>query len=169
MLCLYFRSEWERTLSVKQSAVPFCLQGLREDIEVLDSVSAQILDLSNTGNHLNLLSPSSFSNVLTFFFIAVKEYAVLETEMMLKQGTWVTGIGEVYVTDSGIKLCMPADGLPYLLTTMEMPALVTHLHKKKDFFKIMTGMFGAMGLFLIGVSLDAWWRRKGDFDQETYE
>lgn len=65
----------------------------------------------------------------------VQQRGVQTTEEMLKEGTFITGIGELALERGGLKLQAPCDGNPYYLTVLPLSSLIRKLDNEKRIYR----------------------------------
>jgi hypothetical protein len=54
---------------------------------------------------------------------------------MLREGTFITGIGELTLEKNGLKLQAPSDGNPYYLTALPIASLIRKLDDEKRIYR----------------------------------
>lgn len=70
------------------------------------------------------------------FFSGVRQRGVQTTERMLRQGTVITGIGELAAgPDGSVRLQPPSNGASYYLTGMQITSLVRRLEDRKKNYR----------------------------------
>ncbi|KFP90719.1 Mitochondrial ubiquitin ligase activator of NFKB 1, partial [Apaloderma vittatum] len=67
---------------------------------------------------------------------------IQETEQMLKVGAMLTGVGELVLDNTTIKLQPPKQGLPYYLSSVDFNTLLQKQEADVRFWKILTVLFG---------------------------
>lgn len=103
------------------------------------------------------------------FFAGIRQRGVQSTEKMLREGTTITGIGElVYSHDSStLRLQPPSNGAPFYLTNMQVTSLIKKLNGSKRNYKWMCLLFGTIGLVIGGLIIRKYWQHKDRMLQET--
>ena len=84
---------------------------------------------------------------------------VQKTEMMLTEGTTLTGIGELVAGPMGIKLQPPSDGRPYYLVKNSLSSLIKEIESNRTVFKVFLGIFGGVGAFISGFALWKYYKK----------
>ena len=89
-------------------------------------------------------------------------------EQMLAVGTTLTGIGEITLTDDGIKIGPPKSGLTYYLSQLTLDAIIRQLQSGKKVWKILSAIFavGSGILFLVSLYLYLKRRRERQIEME---
>lgn len=146
-------SDQEHTMQEVYSSVPFVLKRGRHQIEIMDAMAAEILDMETISDFFEPSAPT-FIDYLWGFFTGHRQRGLQTTEEMLKEGSVITGIGEL--TRSALKpdslvLQPPVDGTPYYLTTMSLSSLLRKLDDRKKVYKWLCLIFGAIGFFIGGI------------------
>ncbi|PSN44666.1 hypothetical protein C0J52_15743 [Blattella germanica] len=90
----------------------------------------------------------------------VRRRGVQTTEEMLREGTYVTGIGEISTIDGSMKLQTPSDGSPFYLTVLPISSLIRKLEDQKRIYRLLTILFGGIGLLIFGIMTRHWWRER---------
>lgn len=88
-----------------------------------------------TSDRFEPLSPSVMDYIWGFF-AGVHQRGLQTTEEMLRNGTYITAIGELSGNEGGtMKLQPPRDGLPLYLTTSTKSSLMKKISESKDFLR----------------------------------
>lgn len=161
-----FWADQKNVIHVSHNVVPFILARGNIKIEILDAVSAELLDLDTVYNQFENSSLSVMDHIIGFFN-GVRQRGIETTEELLKEGTSLTAIGEVSLSPNGIlQMSPPSTGYPYYLTTMPMSSLLRKLEEQKMTYKWLTFLFGSIGIGLSYFVLKRWWTLK-KIKQET--
>ncbi|XP_069695031.1 mitochondrial E3 ubiquitin protein ligase 1-like [Periplaneta americana] len=163
-----FWSDQERTIQEVYNSVPFILQASNASVEVLDALRADVLDLDTIADHFEPSNPSAFGHVWGFF-AGIRQRGVQTTEEMLREGTFVNGIGELSVAGNGrdgLKLQPPSDGSPFFLTVLPISSLIRKLEDEKRLYRLLTVIFGGVGLVILGIMTRKWWKERAGRLQE---
>ncbi|XP_033327217.1 mitochondrial E3 ubiquitin protein ligase 1 [Megalopta genalis] len=153
-----FWSDQEHTVHKVFNTVPFVLQRGSKSVEVLEPLSADILDLDVVSNTFEPTVPS-FANHLWSFFTGVRQRGLQSTEELLRDGTLITGIGELSRSKSNaLTLQSPNDGMPFYLTSMSITSLLKKLDDRRRTYRFLSLMFGAIGLLIGGIVLRRYWK-----------
>ncbi|XP_035725696.1 mitochondrial E3 ubiquitin protein ligase 1-like [Vespa mandarinia] len=156
-----FWSNQEHTMQKIYNTIPFVLQNGRYKVEVLDPLSADILDMDVIADYFEPNVPS-FSDHLWGFFTGVRQRGLQNTEEMLREGVVMTGIGEISSINKQnlLSLQPPADGSPFYLTTMSITSLIKKLDERKKTYKWLCFIFGAIILLISGVVARRFWKTR---------
>ncbi|XP_069695032.1 mitochondrial E3 ubiquitin protein ligase 1-like [Periplaneta americana] len=157
-----FWSDQERPIQEVYNSVPFILQASNARVEVLDALRADVLDLETVADHFEPSKPSAFDH-LWGFFAGVRQRGVQTTEEMLREGTFVNGIGELSVAGNGrdgLKLQPPSDGSPFFLTVLPISSLIRKLEEEKNLYRLLTIIVGGVGLVTLGIMTRKWWKKR---------
>ncbi|CAB0037599.1 unnamed protein product [Trichogramma brassicae] len=148
-------SDQEHTMQEIYNTVPFILQKGRDQVEVVDAMAADILDLETISDFFEPSAPT-FVDYLWGFFTGHRQRGLQSTEEMLREGSIITGIGELSQSSSkpdSLVLQPPMNGTPYYLTTMSISSLLRKLDDRRKIYRWLCFMFGAIGLFIGGMVL----------------
>lgn len=143
----------DRILQESYNSVPFVLQKGATNIEVVDALSADVLDMEMIYNFFEP-SPTFFSDYLWGFLTGYRQRGLRTIEEMLKQGSLITGIGELSKsseTRNSIVLQSPGNSKPFYLTTRSINSLIKELNNEKKSCKWLCIIFGAIGVLIGGI------------------
>ncbi|CAL7947400.1 unnamed protein product [Xylocopa violacea] len=153
-----FWSDQERTVHKVYNTVPFALYGQGHSVEILEPLSADILDLDMVSNTFEPTVPS-FADHLWGFFTGVRQRGLQSTEELLREGAVITGIGELSRTKSKmLTLQPPLNGTPFYLTSMSIGSLFRKLDDRKRTYRLLCIMFGVIGIVIGGVVFRRYWK-----------
>uniref|UniRef100_A0A1B6M0Y3 RING-type E3 ubiquitin transferase n=1 Tax=Graphocephala atropunctata TaxID=36148 RepID=A0A1B6M0Y3_9HEMI len=147
---------WDESRPIHQSynVVPFAIVVGKYVVEVQDVLQADELHLDTVYNKYDRTIHSLAGNLWSFFF-GVRQYGVQTTEEMLKEGTIVTGIGDLIMSSDGTRLLTPPSGnKPYFITTQPLSSLLRDFRDKKSLFGWL--LIGTGGLTMVFGGLLAW-------------
>ncbi|XP_058797911.1 mitochondrial E3 ubiquitin protein ligase 1 [Phymastichus coffea] len=155
-------SDQEHTMQEVYNSVPFVLEKGKNQIEIVDAMAADILDLETISDFFEPSAPT-FVDYLWGFFTGQRQRGLQSTEEMLREGSIITGIGELSKSQSkaeSLVLQPPVNGTPYYLTTMSLSSLLRKLDDKRKIYRWLCLMFGAIGLFIGGIALKRYLKDK---------
>lgn len=111
--------------------------------------------------------PSVIDHIWSFF-AGVRQRGVQSTELMLRKGTVVTGIGEVVSNDNGsLRIQPPTNGAPFYLTTMQVTSLVKKLDSSKKNYRILCIVFGSIGIALLVYTIRKYKLKRMELEEEV--
>ncbi|RZF42622.1 hypothetical protein LSTR_LSTR001417 [Laodelphax striatellus] len=143
-----FWSDRRHVIQEIVNSVPFTLRKGNYSIEILDAKSAYFLDLDVVATKFEPTNPTLLDG-LVGFFSGIRKRGLEVTEEMLKEGTLITGFGEIdKLSNSQLTLSPPSDGSAYILTSMPISSLIKQLNSQKKTFKWLSLLFGTFGLML---------------------
>lgn len=156
-----FWADQKRVIQEVYNSVPFVLRVSQTNVEVLDALTADILDLETIADHFQCSNPSVFDHIWGYF-AGVRQRGVQVTEDMLREGTFMTGIGELVSENNehGLKLQPPSDGSPFYLTVLPVSSLIRKLDEQMRLYKFLTFLCGGVGLIIVGIMTRRWWRER---------
>ncbi|XP_054007888.1 mitochondrial E3 ubiquitin protein ligase 1 [Hylaeus anthracinus] len=153
-----FWSDQERTVHKVYNTVPFALQRGAHSVEVLEPLTADILDMDVVSNTFEPSVPS-FADHIWGFFTGVRQRGLQSTEELLREGAVITGIGELTKSKSKtLTLQPPLNGTPFYLTSMSISSLLRKLDDRKRTYRLLCLMFGAIGLLIGGIVFRRYWK-----------
>ena len=84
---------------------------------------------------------------------------VQKTELMLTEGTTLTGIGEVVSGPLGVKIQPPSDGRPYYLVKNSLASLIKDFESNRTVLRIFLGIFGGVGACISALALWKYYKK----------
>ncbi|XP_077274102.1 mitochondrial E3 ubiquitin protein ligase 1 isoform X1 [Temnothorax americanus] len=155
-------SDQERTIREVYHTVPFVLQNGWHSVEIIDPLSADILDLDVISDNFQPSVPTIVDHVWEFF-TGVRQRGIQSTEKMLRKDSIITAIGELSrsKTESNyLTLQPPLNGPPFYVTSMSITSLIRKLDDRKKIYRIFCLTSGAIGLVLGGIMARRYWKNK---------
>lgn len=93
-----FWTEQKKLIHVSTNDIPFAISNNKCDVEVIDGLSAEILDLDVVYDHYEQTSLSFFDHIFGFF-AGVRQKGMQTTEEILRDGSLITGDSNAIVTE----------------------------------------------------------------------
>uniref|UniRef100_A0A3B4X834 RING-type E3 ubiquitin transferase n=1 Tax=Seriola lalandi dorsalis TaxID=1841481 RepID=A0A3B4X834_SERLL len=144
------RNSTEKIIHQRTNTVPFALgshdEAIAATVRIIRPLDAAELDLETTYENFHP-SVQSLSNVIGHFISGERPKGIHETEEMLRLGDSVTGVGELVLDNSLIKLQPPKQGFRYFLTRLDYESLLRKQGNSVRLWRILTLVFGSV-LFL---------------------
>ncbi|KAG7306953.1 hypothetical protein JYU34_007077 [Plutella xylostella] len=145
-----FWSDQTRTIHEVCNAAPFVLSNGKYSIEVVDALAADLLDMDVISDKFEPMSPGVIDHVWGFFS-GVRQRGLQTMEEMLRDGSYITAIGELSRSNSGaLKIQPPREDLPLYLTTSTKSSLLKRLAGSRDFLRVLLIVFGAVAAVASG-------------------
>ncbi|CAH1375065.1 mitochondrial E3 ubiquitin protein ligase 1-like [Tenebrio molitor] len=163
-----FWSDSERIVQEVHNVMPFAVNNKGVQVEVADPLAADVLDMDVISDVFNPTVPSVMDHIWGFF-AGIRQRGVQSTEKMLREGTTITGIGElVYSQDANIlRLQPPSNGAPFYLTNMQVTSLIKKLNGSKKNYRLLCILFGTIGLVIGGLIIRKYWQYKDRLIEES--
>ncbi|XP_053625542.1 mitochondrial E3 ubiquitin protein ligase 1 [Plodia interpunctella] len=141
-----FWSDQTRTIHEVCNSTPFVLSNGKYNIEVVDALAAELLDMDVISDKFEPMSPGVIDHVWGFFS-GVRQRGLQTMEEMLRDGSYITAIGELSRSNTGsLKIQPPRDGLPLYLTTATKSSLLKRLASSRDFLRVLLVVFGSVAV-----------------------
>lgn len=141
-----FWSDQTRTIHEVCNSTPFVLCNGKYSIEVVDALAAELLDMDVISDKFEPMSPGVIDHVWGFFS-GVRQRGLQTMEEMLRDGSYITAVGELSRSKSGyLKIQPPKDGLPLYLTTATKSSLLKRLASSRDFLRVLLVIFGSVAV-----------------------
>uniref|UniRef100_A0A3B4XY41 RING-type E3 ubiquitin transferase n=1 Tax=Seriola lalandi dorsalis TaxID=1841481 RepID=A0A3B4XY41_SERLL len=135
----------EKIIHQRTNTVPFALgshdEAIAATVRIIRPLDAAELDLETTYENFHP-SVQSLSNVIGHFISGERPKGIHETEEMLRLGDSVTGVGELVLDNSLIKLQPPKQGFRYFLTRLDYESLLRKQGNSVRLWRILTLVFG---------------------------
>ncbi|KAB0795590.1 hypothetical protein PPYR_12429 [Photinus pyralis] len=157
-------SEHEKVIQTVQNVMPFVIESHGYNVEVVDALSADILDLDVISNVFTPTVPKLVDHIWGFF-TGFRQRGVQTTEEMLRKGTVITGIGELIISEDkgGVRLQPPRDGSPFYLTNMSITSLLKKLDEQQRTYRLFCILFGTIGIVVGGLIIRRYLRNRSQW------
>lgn len=144
-----FWMEDTKMLRTAANDIPFCIKSPDASVEILDALSAKILDLDVVYDNYEPAQLSLFDYIFGFIS-GVTQRGYQTTEEVLREGSFITAIGEIESTDTGLKL-QPSKIGPMFLTTATKGTLLRRFEQAKASAGFRIFLFGSVAVVLVGL------------------
>jgi len=156
----------ERLMHQYTNHAPFCLNNTKESIftltkpyiEVLDWQDASRIDLDTVYDNFETTGGGLGSHIWGWV-VGDMQKGVQKTELMLTEGTTLTGIGEVVSGPMGVKIQPPSDGRPYYLVKNSLASLIKDFESNRTVLRIFLGIFGGVGACISALALWKYYKK----------
>jgi E3 ubiquitin-protein ligase MUL1 len=157
------RSDEQRTIQTIYNVVPFVLQKGWHSVEVIDPLSADILNLDVISDHFEPTVPTFIDHVWGFFtgnynktkrityiyyivflyllyckLLGIRQRGLQSTEKMLREDSVITVVGELSRSETKsnfLTLQLPLNGSPFCITSMSITALIRKLDNHRKMYR----------------------------------
>ncbi|EFN86310.1 Mitochondrial ubiquitin ligase activator of nfkb 1 [Harpegnathos saltator] len=157
-----FWSDQTRTMQKIFNVIPFVLKKDSFSVEVIDPLSADILDLDVISDHYEPIVPTVLDHVWGFL-TGVRQRGVQTTEKMLRVDSIITIIGELSKSETKsdmLTLQSPLNGSPFYITSMSLPTLIRKLDDHRKIYRVICIICGTIGLLIGGTVMRRYWKDK---------
>ena len=138
--------------------MPFKLLTSEGSVNVMEPLSAEKLELEVIYDKFEPLN-STVTDSLFQWASGEKTKGFQTIEEMLPVGTTLTGIGEISLTDEGIKIGPPHSGLTYFLSQLTADGIIRQLKSGRKIWKVLSMMLAFGSGILFAVSIYYYWKR----------
>ena len=145
--------------------MPFSINNGNEAIEVIDALSAELLDMDTVYDHYEPSSLSFFDHVFGFF-TGVRQRGFQTTEELLRDGSFITAVGEIELEGDKIRL-QPSSVGPMFLTTATKNALVKRFQDATSSYLFKSLVCGTIAVVLVGfIGRKVYRKKKAEWEEK---
>lgn len=153
-----FWAEQRKLIHISCNEVPFKLASGKLGVEVVDGLSAEILDMDTVYDNYEPSSLSLFDHIFGFFS-GVRQKGMQTTEEVLRDGSFITAVGELELDGDSVRL-QPSTVAPMFLTTATKNTLVKKFEEAKNSMLFKVIVCGTISAVLVGLIAKKIYRRK---------
>ncbi|XP_058462180.1 mitochondrial E3 ubiquitin protein ligase 1 [Malaya genurostris] len=153
-----FWAEQRKLIHISCNEVPFSLNNGKLGVEIVDGLSAEILDMDTVYDNYEPSSLSFFDHMFGFFS-GVRQKGMQTTEEVLRDGSFITAVGEIELDGNSIRL-QPSSVAPMFLTTATKNTLLKKFEEAKSSMLFKVIICGTISAVLIGLITRKVWKRK---------
>lgn len=162
-----FWTEHSKLLHMSCNEVPFCLENEGGKIEVLDAFSSHVLDLDVVYDNYEPSRLSFFDHIFGFIS-GVSQRGHQTTEEVLREGSYITAIGEIELSDTGMRI-QPSRVGPMFLTTATKGTVLRRLEEAKSSTLLKIVICSTVGAVLIAlIARKVYKKRKAAQEEEKF-
>ncbi|XP_055531899.1 mitochondrial E3 ubiquitin protein ligase 1 [Wyeomyia smithii] len=153
-----FWAEQRKLIHISCNEVPFSLTNGKLAVEVIDGLSADVLDMDTIYDNYEPASLSFFDHIFGFFS-GVRQKGIQTTEEVLRDGSFITAVGEIELDGNSIRL-QPSTVAPMFLTTATKNTLLKRFEEAKSSMLFKVIVCGTISAVLIGLISKKIYKRK---------
>ncbi|KFB47152.1 AGAP005955-PA-like protein [Anopheles sinensis] len=154
-----FWQQEKQIIHVSANEIPFKLVNGKYGVEIVNGLSAELLDMDTVYENYEPSSLSVFDHLFGLFS-GVRQKGLQTTEEMLRDGSFITAVGELEFDDTGIRLHPPSNGSPMFLTTATKSTLLKRLQETKSSTLLKVILSGTIAVVLVGLITRKIYKRK---------
>ncbi|XP_050098728.1 mitochondrial E3 ubiquitin protein ligase 1 [Anopheles aquasalis] len=154
-----FWQEEKQIIHASSNEVPFRIVNGKHGVEIVNGLSAELLDMDTVYENYEPSSLSLFDHVFGLFS-GVRQKGLQTTEQLLRDGSFITAIGELEVENGGLRLQPPTNGAPMFLTTATKNTLLNRLEQAKSSTLLKVLICGTISVVLVGLITRKIYKRK---------
>ncbi|XP_056131151.1 mitochondrial ubiquitin ligase activator of NFKB 1 [Lampris incognitus] len=162
-------NDTEKVIHQRTNIVPFNLassdEAITATVRIIRPLDSADLDLETTYEDFHP-TVQSFSNVIGHFISGERPKGIQETEEMLRLGESVTGVGELVLDNTMVKLQPPKQNFQYFLSRLDYESL---LRKQENGVRIWRVLTVALGVAACSTLLFILWKWYLHFRQRRKE
>ncbi|XP_030624990.1 mitochondrial ubiquitin ligase activator of NFKB 1 [Chanos chanos] len=149
-------NDCEKIIHQRTNTVPFDLAShddtVAASVRVVRPLEASELNLETTYENFHP-TVQSLSNVIGHFISGERPQGIHETEEMLRLGASVTGVGELVLDNSLVRLQPPKPGFRYFLSRLDYDSLLRKQESSLRWWRFLTVLFGLAACATLAVML----------------
>lgn len=153
-----FWAEQRKLIHISCNEVPFRLANGKLGVEIVDGLSADILDMDTVYDNYEPSSLSFFDHIFGFFS-GVRQKGMQTTEEVLRDGSFITAVGEIELDGNTIRL-QPSSVAPMFLTTATRNTLLKKFEEAKSSMLFKVIICGTISAVLVGLITRKIYKRK---------
>lgn len=162
-----FWTEHSKLMHMSTNEVPFCLENEGGKVEVLDAFSSHILDMDVVYDNYEPSRLSFFDHIFGFIS-GVSQRGHQTTEEVLREGSYITAIGEIELTEAGLKL-QPSKIGPMFLTTATKNTVMRRLEEAKSSTLVKILVCSTVAAVLIGlIGRKVYKKRRAAIEEQNF-
>ncbi|XP_076840675.1 mitochondrial ubiquitin ligase activator of NFKB 1 [Brachyhypopomus gauderio] len=165
-------NDCEKVIHQRTNTVPFDLaphdDSIPVTVRVVRPLDSAELDLETTYENFHP-SEHSLGNVIGHFISGERPQGIQETEEMLRLGASLTGVGELVLDSSVVRLQPPKQGLRYLLSRVDYDTLVARQEGSLHVWRTLTLLLGVATCATVLYALWRHWARRRRQSKERAE
>lgn len=154
-----FWQEEKQIIHASSNEVPFRIVNGKHGVEIVNGLSAELLDMDTVYENYEPSSLSLFDHVFGLFS-GVRQKGLQTTEQLLRDGSFITAVGELEVENGGLRLQPPTNGAPMFLTTATKNTLLNRLEQAKSSTLLKVLICGTISAVLVGLITRKIYKRK---------
>lgn len=161
-----FWAEQQKLIHVSSNEVPFQLASGKLGVEVVDGLSGEILDMDTVYDNYEPSSLSLFDHIFGFFS-GVRQKGLQTTEEVLRDGSFITAVGEIELDGDTVRL-QPSTVAPMFLTTATKNTLMKKFDEAKSSMLFKVIVCGTVSAVLVGlIARKIYRRKKMEWDEQN--
>ncbi|XP_029734744.1 mitochondrial E3 ubiquitin protein ligase 1 [Aedes albopictus] len=153
-----FWAEQRKLIHISCNEVPFKLTNGKLGVEIVDGLSAEILDMDTVYDNYEPSSLSFFDHIFGFFS-GVRQKGMQTTEEVLRDGSFITAVGEIELDGNTLRL-QPSSVAPMFLTTATRNTLLKKFEEAKSSMLFKVIVCGTISAVLVGLITRKIYKRK---------
>uniref|UniRef100_A0A182NIM5 RING-type E3 ubiquitin transferase n=1 Tax=Anopheles dirus TaxID=7168 RepID=A0A182NIM5_9DIPT len=160
-----FWQEEKQIIHVSANETPFRLVNGKHGVEIVNGLTAELLDMDTVYENYEPSSLTVFDHLFGLFS-GVRQKGLQTTEEMLRDGSFITAVGELELDDGSVRLHPPSNGSPMFLTTATKNTLLKRLEEARSSMLLKVIVCGTISAVLIGlITRKVYKRKKQEWDE----
>ncbi|XP_030385095.1 mitochondrial E3 ubiquitin protein ligase 1 [Scaptodrosophila lebanonensis] len=160
-----FWTEHHKLIHESANDMPFELRNQDYAVEIVDALSAAVLDTDVVYDNYEPSSLSFFDHVFGFF-TGVRQKGLQTTEQVLRDGSFITAIGELEVDGQSLRM-QPSKTGPLFLTTATKSTLIKRFEDAKSSLLFKIVVCSTVSVIIMGLIARKLYRKKKQLREEA--
>ncbi|XP_023166671.1 mitochondrial E3 ubiquitin protein ligase 1 [Drosophila hydei] len=160
-----FWAEQRKMLHESINEMPFELRNQSHGVEIIDAMSAAVLDVDVVYDNYESTSLSFFDHIFGFF-TGVRQKGLQTTEQVLRDGSFLTAIGELEMDGETLRM-QPSKQGPLFLTTATKSTLIKRFEDAKSSMLFKIVLCSSISMVLLGLIVRKMYRKKKQEHEEA--
>ncbi|XP_064552480.1 mitochondrial E3 ubiquitin protein ligase 1 [Drosophila montana] len=160
-----FWAEQRKMLHESINEMPFELTNQQHGVEIIDAMSAAVLDVDVVYDNYESTSLSFFDHIFGFF-TGVRQKGLQTTEQVLRDGSFLTAIGELEMDGQTLRM-QPSKQGPLFLTTATKSTLIKRFEDAKSSMLFKIVLCSSISMVLVGLIVRKMYRKKKQEREEA--
>ncbi|XP_017843810.2 mitochondrial E3 ubiquitin protein ligase 1 [Drosophila busckii] len=160
-----FWAEQRKLIHESANEMPFELRNQEHGVEIVDAMTAAVLDVDIVYDNYEATSLSFFDHVFGFF-TGVRQKGLQTTEQVLRDGSFLTAIGELEMDGQTLRM-QPSKLGPLYLTTATKSTLIKRFEDAKSSMLFKIVVCSSISMVLVGLIMRKLYRKKKQEREEA--
>ncbi|EDV38877.1 uncharacterized protein Dana_GF25023 [Drosophila ananassae] len=160
-----FWTEHHKLLHETANEMPFELRNQQHGVEIMDALKAAVLDVDMVYDNYEPSNLSVIDHVFGFFS-GVRQRGLQTTEEVLREGSFLTAVGELELDGNTLRM-QPSTAGPLFLTTATKSMLIKRFEDAKGATLLKLIVCGSISIILVTFIAKKMYKRRKQLKEEA--